>query len=759
MDTPDYNYSSLSELESLSDSDWLDISSRGDDDSVIGFDSDHDDAFSRPVSRRSFSSVASSRAGVVEGWEGLLEDSSDETPHDDCALADMFAHVGAEVSGHSHDASSATVQKVDPEDEQVMAALDQSMMSTLSSPRTNSLSNSIQASIVHSTRSLKLSFPDPTTSTLQSLNTSFEELLPFDADVASADAAVETILPPADSTAEPDHLSTFDVPVDEAHSGEIARSLPRPSKIDFHVVLYGSSPVAKFSFVEMLLDKWAVSGHLIRGQKSIHASNIVMHEYECFTSGAKTTKKVISVVDKTARNNSCLHFELDAPSIALVFLPSFSDICLQEHTIYLPVMMSSSLSMVDVLGSTDYLLEAEQQWEAQAVPSARLTTFSNHASPVVEQDALERATPQQVTQAFRPLLPASGKNTMPKVSANALTIFAILSIVLGYIVHGSFNAPVIDAMTNRTLATPLTGLLRPSLAIANKSQSTALTSVGVSSFALSSPSSKNSAIPVHNSTPASSISATSTAQPASSSSSASTPRATASAPEECGCGCGLLTWAGKTETTDIMLRPTSSGLTKQVDTITSISVLSPPPPHQHKSKGKERASSIDTSFHALSTRIATSLSESLAYAPLGKAVQHDLQEILDAIDQLSSAISRQTSVLWEQSKGAVSTIQEKFEKRNERAKHRAKQIREVGERWISSVKETIKTHTDLAKVNAKAITEQVVEHLEARHKVSKRKVSKRKVSKRKARKTSAHVKTRKQRRSERKVARAAAAKF
>ncbi|KAI0342759.1 hypothetical protein BDW22DRAFT_1357263 [Trametopsis cervina] len=715
MDTPDYNYSSLSELESLSDSDWLDISSRGDEDSVAGFDSDHED--SRPVSRRSFNSVPSSRGEVVEGWEGLIEDVSDETPFVEHEALDLMLQAVADGE-HSGDASFSTVQEEDPEDERVKAALDQSMMSTLSSPRSHSLSNSVQTSIVHSTRSLRLSFPDPTHSRLQSMHTSFEELSAVEADVSSSDAAVDPAIPRVQSAADSDHLSTSDVHDDEAHDAELVRTQPSALQVDFYVVLYGSALASKFSLVEMLLEKWAMTGNFIRGQKYIHNANTVIHEYECFTSGTKSMKRIVSVIDQTGIDNSNLQLELHGPSLAIIFLPSFSDISLAEHTLYLPLMMSSPPSLVDVLGATDYLLEAEQQWETQLVPSAQLTSFSQHTSPVVEQEALEKATAQQVAQALRPLFPASAKTLVPKVSANAFTIFAILSIVLGYIVHGSLNATGIETLTNRTIATPLMGLLRPSLAVANKSQPTGLITVGPTNLALSTHAFKHLDVAVFN--PSTSVEASATAQPSSSSSTAavSKPRATSTDPAECECGCGLLTWPGKTETTDIMLRPTSSSLSAKADTITSISIISSPSQHKDKGKGKAKASAVDTSLYALSTRIVTSLSEYFEFTPLGKPTDQDLQELFDAIDQLSSAISRQTSELWEQSKGTVSTIQDKLEKRNERAKRRAREMRQIGESWISSVKEKIKTHTELAKVNAKAITEQVVEHLETRHKRS-----------------------------------------
>lgn len=84
--------------------------------------------------------------------------------------------------------------------------------------------------------------------------------------------------------------------------------------------------------------------------------------------------------------------------------------------------MSSPLSLVDVLGPTDYLLEAEQQWEAQAIPSNKLTSFSEHGSPVIEQEALEDATSQQVAYAVRPLFPPAAKHVILKVSAHTLTM-------------------------------------------------------------------------------------------------------------------------------------------------------------------------------------------------------------------------------------------------------------------------------------------------------------------------------------------------
>src|SRR5258708_4539252 len=74
----DIHDNSLSELESISDSDWLDISASEDARSIGGPESDGDETEERALSRRSYSSRSSSRDGDVDIWEGLVETTDDE---------------------------------------------------------------------------------------------------------------------------------------------------------------------------------------------------------------------------------------------------------------------------------------------------------------------------------------------------------------------------------------------------------------------------------------------------------------------------------------------------------------------------------------------------------------------------------------------------------------------------------------------------------------------------------------------------------
>lgn len=86
-------------------------------------------------------------------------------------------------------------------------------------------------------------------------------------------------------------------------------------------------------------------------------------------------------------------------------------------------------SVGEYLGATDYLLEAEQQWESQDIPHHKLTGFSRHSSPTVEQEVVETATCEQVEQALRRLSAQPLRKVLPKVSAHAITMYvsAVLS--------------------------------------------------------------------------------------------------------------------------------------------------------------------------------------------------------------------------------------------------------------------------------------------------------------------------------------------
>ena len=304
MDLTRRTRSNLSELENLSDSDWLDIaSSRAseDDDSVVGFDSDREDADGRPFSRHSFSSLTSSSDEVVEGWEGLIDDGADEAALVSVEHPTDHACVAADSEHDDDDRSPSPEGEEDAEDERVKAALDQSMMSTLSSSRSNSLASSVQTSIVHSTRSLRLSFPDPTTSRLESLNSSFEELPPSDADLPTSDGGE------APSTSAATAAVLLRVPTPEpaaplsAALDTRAPGSSSSSAATFSVVLYGTALASKMTFVDMLLRKWARGSRLVASEKRSVDPRLVLYVFKpcSLDDDQGPVERVVSVVDRT----------------------------------------------------------------------------------------------------------------------------------------------------------------------------------------------------------------------------------------------------------------------------------------------------------------------------------------------------------------------------------------------------------------------------------------------------------------------------
>ncbi|CAL1716716.1 unnamed protein product [Somion occarium] len=685
--------SSISELETLSDSDWLDIpSSRAsDNDSVIDFDNYSDrEGIDRPSSRRSFTSLASSREGVVEGWEGLIEDSADEAPPNDC---DPFVDPITSAEITPDDVHPTTTVEDDTEDERVKAALDQSMMSTLSSSRSNSLSGSMQTSVIRSTRDLRLSFPDPLTSSREQLsNTSYEDLtsspraLPAEADDASS---IGDVVDPGPSATPEVTLNLIQT---KPHS-----DVPSAITPDFSIVLYGFSGLTKASLVNSLLEKWASASGLRLACSLTHAPGVTTQIFITHSDydEVSPTRRYISVIDKTGFDNSCSSTEssqLACPSLAIVFLPTFSsDLTLPEHTLYLPIVLPNPLATVDVFASTDYLLDAEQQWDSCGVSSGKLTSLSEWSMPVVDHEKIEQASPERIHQALQPLLSRATKKT--RVALNRQTIIlAMISLVLGYVVHHSFQqpsyTPAVHISGKNGSGTP--GSLPSPPSAMNQSRITVIVTPSIPAIAISSQSKLE--VAVFN--PPSTVASTSSATHSTVTSATSDHTQVSSiAPTECNCGCGMVSWPGKMPSTDLM------GVFGFVNNCI------------RGTKGKGKATTIqfgqeDKSLYALSTRIAGSISEYFGhydFHPVTKAVRKDVQELLDALDHLADVISRQTSVLWEQSRGTIALLRDEFQYRNGHAKERSKQLKEMGERLLCTVGETIKTRSDIAKERALAI--------------------------------------------------------
>jgi hypothetical protein len=113
---------------------------------------------------------------------------------------------------------------------------------------------------------------------------------------------------------------------------------------------------------------------------------------------------------------------------------------------------------------------------------------------------------------------------------------------------------------------------------------------------------------------------------------------------------------------------------------------------------------------------ASPVSEVLEKA-LSKTVGRDLAQLAGAADELIEALREQRDSVIRQSKGKARAFGDQIQnlnhglvKRNERAKRRAKKLKNIGESLARGVHKELKARSDRAQKRAKQLREAVVEH-------------------------------------------------
>lgn len=282
----------MSEFDSLSDSDWLDIASRASDDNDSV--SSHEGLSSRPLSRRSSISFGSSHESEVEAWEGFVDESGDESnvEHGMCLVRPLTMTTPSEslpigiIPDISHDSN---------DDKQVREALDQSMIGTLSASRTSSAGHSAHASI----RDLRLSFPDPLTSSRDQLTKSYTEV-PDSGSLSTPNDADATISL-ADSLASSYECEPEASPaMSHAAHHEVTQHDSNPSNPVLDIILYGFSSPIKWSFVQNFIQKAAhASGNVVLNTLDPNAGPMQTLELRCGKDQDDSILTSINVYDST----------------------------------------------------------------------------------------------------------------------------------------------------------------------------------------------------------------------------------------------------------------------------------------------------------------------------------------------------------------------------------------------------------------------------------------------------------------------------
>jgi len=171
----------------------------------------------------------------------------------------------------------------------------------------------------------------------------------------------------------------------------------------------------------------------------------------------------------------------------------------------------------------------------------------------------------------------------------------------------------------------------------------------------------------------------------------------------------LMTWSERIKSSTDLILPGPSSLSLQERSKEVLSLLTPKSKRAAEKAPEHTPEKPPTS---LSIRLTDSLSQIFHVKALTEVVPHDMKELSDALDQLMIVIGKQTTAIMKESKGFSKILRERLEKRNVRAKSRAKQLKQMGGdlggQLISYVEAEIKTRAEQAKIRARSLAENFV---------------------------------------------------
>ncbi|KAJ7035023.1 hypothetical protein C8F04DRAFT_1259380 [Mycena alexandri] len=681
----------MSERDNLSD-EWLEVDSLSDTDSLSSRDSDHDDLPSEPPSRRSSISIGSSVDGEIDAWEGFADDTPQELLPDADPVVAAFA-TAEQASPRRVLDSTAHVS-----DEQlVTAALEQSLVGTLSASRSSSLG--VSSTVHNSLRDLRLSFPDPLTSSRDELNRSYEAVSSSETHCITDDDSNSPMttefptvvaLPSKESPLKDEssrHLSA------DADVDALSGSGPLPVTVycgddqikDFDVVLYGSTPQSR-EFARWLWSIFVTGGVLLspKDKESLLSR---------FASGDLDTPSSQTYI---------------RPSLAIISLPSSSPF-LPKHTLYLPIIFpTTDNSIQDVLPDPSKAYESWSSLDIPAVQTLRLINNGESQIFVDDEETRKLVDPQFVYRELEPLLPHHPKKPFARLEqlrpVHAVTFVALLSLIMGFAVNTGFRSPApTPAVVTVTPAQTAPSTFWNMFGTAPNSSVASLTIAPAASTMAIMPSTlKDFAVAVFN--PATTTAAS--VPVASTSAAASTPTASGSGAAGSVVGQSKsMTLAEKAKSTkDIIVRPS-----------TALSNPSSPksPPTHAPSVGGSMKKVVTTALpvkesapvSSLSLKLVDSLSQVVdaSMKALEEVVGHDFKELMGALDALMRAIGDQAAMIISDSKSRAQLLRERLNYRNERAKGKARELKEMGEQFVSHAGERLKARAEIARTRAQSL--------------------------------------------------------
>ncbi|CAA7266845.1 unnamed protein product [Cyclocybe aegerita] len=686
-----------------------------------------------PRSRRSSFSSESAMNSDVDAWEGFVSDSGDEVAPGMYPVP-LPAALGAEpiAVGFNPTATEAMDPAVAEEDQRVREALDQSFVGTLSASRS---STGGHLSSTHtSIRDLRLSFPDPLTSSRDELNRSFEDVSSPTETTASSTTEDE-VEPPQTAAPiittppleDPGLLST----TPEVQHHEVGH-FESEDKKELEIVLYGAPSSIMWRFVQELVQKALVNSgydfiNNLRDDEQIQTLRLIRK-----SDDAAPFFNIITIHDRTLGFTPKAEVDnldfADHPSLAIIYLPTSKLPILPWHTAFLPVFVPPSFITDDEKNAA--LQSAEDDWDLLAVPADRILKLGTGKSIVFDSQRLQDVKPSNAHDVLSCIGRETKKVTASKPlteqvkSVNAVTLFALMSIIVGFACNTAFRpaspapTPTVNSSSSSSGNASLWNIVaQPNRSVAAASGAyTHGKGCSVGNSVISSP---TFALSVVN-TGTTSLSVT--LPPSSSSLSlivASSSKAlsavTTTTPAKC-YNCKGSTSDNTAATTDVVLRatttlseiprlkPSSSTVVSRANAASVSSVLL-----TEGSTSKSTIASAASAAANLNLNTVSEVFDATAKA-LTEAVSSDLNELVEAADELFSSIIQQTDIVIKQSKGKARALGEQLQNlneeviaRNEKAKKRAKELKKKGEDMMRGAKEEFKERSDRAKSRARVL--------------------------------------------------------
>jgi hypothetical protein len=412
----DSEYECISSSESLVDTDFSEPSEDENE------STDYNHSYVASLSQQPSSSHLSSRDSDATGpW-------IDPHPTDDDEPLD-HPFVLPSDSGNDLAQEAAAAEEVNQEEQKVKEALDQSMVSTLSTSRSGSFGRSSMTS-PRPRKDIRLSFPDPIASTTDDIRRSYNEL------DATATRRSRSRRDSHDdqgaAEAAPESESIIDLGVSSTQ--ELSPRDTIPSEIvnaaDLFIVLYGFSISDKLNFVDNLLRSHSRGSGLdlvedTRVQPPC-AQVLAIRELRSPAKFSAIPSRIITIIDKTQSldfrvgsfplpskrltsmpSQSITELSYDTPSLGIIFFPQRAFSVVPDHSYYLPLVASTSYTKDTPGGIDSVRSSAESNWKDLGVPHDKLL-FNLPASPVVEMETVMEYESEVVSAAFKKLIPPLG---------------------------------------------------------------------------------------------------------------------------------------------------------------------------------------------------------------------------------------------------------------------------------------------------------------------------------------------------------------